>query len=355
LIALKRSAAARRMAGACLGLAAVGGCLDFHLAGEICEDGGRCSPYWNDAGADAGLDAGPPTCCTNASLCPIPRLIASGQNQPQAIVMNGWVYWVTLGGEVWSVLPDGGSLRLVGAGMGPSRSLAVSNNYVFWSADGGILRVNLDGGNQTMLVGDPGVGDIVVDSTMVYWDDFDSVRKIPQANADGGPFSAPIRCIQFTRGLQVDSQDIYWAYGMPPSGLIESAYTDGTNRTPLARNTDPMVTTIDPAFVYWATRPDDAGIYDILRTPKHPDASVQTAELLASGTGAVSAIVVDANAVYWLVPKAGLVMTVPLDGGPPSCLESGLPNPLRLAQDPGNLYWADDLAEEIFRLPKIGP
>jgi hypothetical protein len=353
-----------------IAVASLAGCLDFNVALSTCEDGGRCAAAFDggtdsgppdagatdsgqDGGGDAGLaDAGvPPDCCSDGNLClfqPFPN--ASGQAMPQGIAVDAeWIYWVTLDGTLWHAPTDGGpSLILKAAGVGPSYRVAVSPTAAFWVADAGVFRVNLDGGGFTLLASDPlGLSsDFISDSTNLYWTDDNNVWTLPQSG-DGGAtklFHGASGCC-----LQVDTQRVYWGAVAP---VIESGSLMGGPFGPLV-NEAVTATAIDSSFLYWATR-EDGGTHAIGRIGTAPDASSVEQEL-GSFTGSVSAMVVDANAVYWLArtPNQGWLLKKPLDGGPQVCLSSELISVDQLAQDAQHLYWTEDIANGHIRsIPK---
>lgn len=60
---------------------------------------------------------------------------------------------------------------------------------------------------------------------------------------------------------------------------------------------------------------------------------------LATDQGNPASIALDASNVYW--PAAGAVMTLPLDGGTPIAVVSGLNFPSRIAVDATNVYFVD--------------
>jgi hypothetical protein len=360
-------------------------CLDFQRAASECEDGGRCAlPPGDGGGIDAGApdggaadaasaDAGLPDggaadsgaadagdCCLRPQDCPhaATALSLTLVNQPQGVAVDSkWVYWVTLDGRLWHVAKTGGTPSLIaGAGTSPSYRLVVASQGIFWEADGGIFHVDFDGGQEALLYASatPGFAQqFTAGATSLYWSDDNNIRGMP-LSLDAGPLlrlSSHSGCC-----IEVSSSAVFWAPTLAPE--IDSASPDlVTFNGAFASNVSPTATAIDTAFLYWATRPD-AGTYSLQRQLLAPDASVPTVENLGSTAlgGTAASMAVDAHAVYWVAHSAsnGWVMTVPLDGGGVSCLQTGLSQPTQLTQDAQNLYWSDnEVNGMVFSLPKV--
>lgn len=72
------------------------------------------------------------------------------------------------------------------------------------------------------------------------------------------------------------------------------------------------------------------------------------------------ALAVDATTVYWAERNIGAftgrVLSIPLEGGPPTVLASGSMDPVGIAVDDANVYWTDtaDPDGQVMKLPKSG-
>jgi hypothetical protein len=106
--------------------------------------------------------------------------------------------------------------------------------YVYWSSDNGgsgVMRANLDGSHETVLVPSAFETDgVAVDGKHVYW----TVGNggIGRANLDGTnptEFFIPSADAPSVWGLAVDGRHVYWAAG---GGGVGRANLDGTNPTP---------------------------------------------------------------------------------------------------------------------------
>ena len=68
--------------------------------------------------------------------------------------------------------------------------------------------------------------------------------------------------------------------------------------------------------------------------------------MLAPGSGPLA---VDATAVYW---ASGSVMSVPLGGGTPVMLASGVLTPHDIAVDATCVYWTDNSSKTVSKVAK---
>jgi len=63
--------------------------------------------------------------------------------------------------------------------------------------------------------------------------------------------------------------------------------------------------------------------------------------ILASGLPSAAGIAVDATSLYWTIWSDGTVMKVALGGGAPTILATGQSSPGDIAVDATSVYWTD--------------
>ncbi len=172
--------------------------------------------------------------------------------------------------------------------------VAVDARWVYFTADNGLWKVPLAGGDPTLLVpfqtGVYGGGEeIALSATDVYWADDSSVRKAP---LDGGPVTV---VDQGTIGsgafeysaVTTDATDVYWE----GNGQIRSALLTGDG-APFTIALTPGGAThiaVDATDVYWTT---GSGVFKAPRTGG-PTSVVSGA--------AANAVALTCGRVYWTV------------------------------------------------------
>jgi len=394
----------RKGLSALLALGAVG-CLDFGKAESVCELGGRCAAALpadagNDGGpvdagaldagnadagngdagegdagtadagdagiADGGSDGGAGNCCQNPAACPsVIQVTGANSNDPSPVALtvdSQWVYWANkvTNGYIRKALHDGGSKSTIArADAGPPYEIATSPDTVYWvesSASGTSLwEVPLDGGGQNMLLGPPltplSTSLIADDGTNLYVLQGSSLKTL-----DGGLLSLNGGYSQDLHlQLTGPQEGAYWGtwQGSIDAGFIYGVTFANTSTTvPLATAVQPRGVTTDDTYAYWVI--PDAGNTVVQRI--RLDNTSPGPELLAVWPGNLppQTLVVDQNALYWLSTTAnvGQLVSLPLDGGPPSCVYGPITSPARLAQDAQSLYVSTGANGVILNIPK---
>jgi hypothetical protein len=209
----------------------------------------------------------------------------------------------------------GGSPDALATGEFPV-AISVDASFVYWTngANGTVMKLPLGGGTPTQIESaQPGPGALALDAANLHWRTSAGVMKSPLA---GGTAAALTNTIG--RGLAVDDQGIYWAsLGTPPD------YTDSTvMKLPLIGGT---------------ALPLAAGVI------QNPGGFAMDAVNIAWATNA------QINAE---------ILTMPVGGGPPTTLASGLDSPHWMGIDGANVYFTtyhlSGAPSELMELPLTG-
>jgi hypothetical protein len=187
-------------------------------------------------------------------------------------------------------------------------SLAVDDHYVYFTGGHGILRVPRAGGDVTTLVEIESPSVLAIDATDAY---FFGLRPAGPPDAQGkvqsavGLFSAPLA----GGDARLLVADAYGQYVVPDrAGGVYWAST-GSLQHLRAGESVPTSSKLDPA---------------------------PSLESLVLGSNALFA------AVYSYPPGSGSIERIPLDGGAPAILVSGLGHPTSVAVDETNLYFTEE-------------
>ena len=300
-------------------------------------------PDINDSGPDIS-DTGPDISDTGPDVAqPVP--LATGQNTPTAIAVDGtYVYWTTATTVMKVPLIGGTPVQIDSAG---GNGIAVSNAGVFGTSPGsGTIRMATltDNAQSIVASGQFQPYGIAVDATNVYWANTDgpasdtmgnticSVMKAPI----GGNAPAPLAVNQYSgntpQTVIVSDSTVYWFEGGNSPQICKVAisggavtcpfsaglaglaldathlYYDGTSfltQAPLIGGaTVPIVVgtavsiAVDGSNLYWT----DGGSVN-----KASLAQYSTKTVIANGTG-INGIAVDATSIYWTSASDGTVM-----------------------------------------------
>jgi hypothetical protein len=232
-----------------------------------------------------------------------------------------------------------------------SNSLTVDATSVYWRACSGLAgtinKVSIGGGDATILwAGEAGPCGVAVDSASVYWinDPGDEIMKVPIAGGD--PTTLASGDPYFTN-LAVDSTSVYWASWNGALDVIMNVPLDGGEATTLASGTPAMgfagasAIAVDGTNVYW-TNPFGGCGGNVMKVPIEGG----TPSELATGIGAGAGLVVDATTVYVTTgsdcPGDGSVMAIPI--APRAAA------PSRAAASSRGLRWALRAARLFYRV-----
>jgi hypothetical protein len=226
----------------------------------------------------------------------------------------------------------------------PAVGLAVDATSVYWVVPGGggnpnegsVNRIPLDGGTPTVLAANQGTeGSIAVDATSVYWAIQTGIVKQPLAG--GTPIA--IVMVEAPTILGLDSTSVYFTkYG----GGIMKAPIDGGAPVMLAAGVTPgggMLGAVDSTSVYYVDGNDVMKVSIAGGTPT----------TLAAAQPQIEGLALDSTNVYWTdfldvaadggpLFDAGTVKSVPIGGGTPTMVASGVTAPTAIAVDATSVY-----------------
>jgi hypothetical protein len=318
-------------------------------------------------------------CCggaCSAGVCQ-PLVLSQSYHVGRPAVDDTHVYWPEGNdsvGRIMKVPKRGGPTVALATGVVHPWAVAVSGGYVYWVTNrdtppsfGGVFKVSIDGGEVLPIVpsGEALAGDVLVDGSQVYWDDYGAylptqhapgqkdecvegalIRKAGLDGSNPTTLASPQSGVCSPLLMTMDSHHVYW-----PSRFgrtIQKARLDGGDVVTLAAASDPMAVAVDAFDVYWVNWEDGT----VQRVPISGGSPVTVASSGAErgpngGTGS-SAIAVDRAHVYWNREGSpwgagGALLVVPTsasDGRMGGILATS-PNPTGLVLDSTCVYWTD--------------
>jgi hypothetical protein len=208
-------------------------------------------------------------------------------------------------------------------------------------------------------------GAIAVDSTYVYWADNSGgnrgIRRMPL----GGGAVTTLATVNANslESIAVSSSAVFWTdIG---AGTVMSVPLAGGEVTALASSqNNPANIAVDETNVYWT----NLGTWKSDETTSYVDGAVMSVPLrggtptaLATGVSKPEAITVDAVNIYWgSVGAQNTVMQLPKGGGTAIALNVGPgsgttgPGLLGIVSDGTNVYWTDEYYGFVLKAPVGG-
>ncbi len=246
------------------------------------------------------------------------------------------------------------------------KGLAVNATHTYWTsggvatqqaAGGVVMRAALDGGAPEVFAsGQADPKHIALTSGYAYWTDGGSGPGVGDAGIMKAPLSggAPTRIVpgSFPIDLAVNDQHVFWTDA--DLHTVNRANLDGSDAVVLAQTGDrPMVLALSTTHLYWLSsgaRGGHTGAVMELPIDGGPSALALT---LAMNQAEPSSLAVDATSVYWVNAGDGLVLSVPLGGGPATVLRH-MSRPNAIAVDASSYYVGEVLPGLLVRYPKAG-
>jgi hypothetical protein len=296
--------------GPCTGSVVNGRCIETLATGQttpyaIATDG--VGVYWTNTGqfyADAGS-------VMRVSVCGgTPTPISAGVTSPGFITVDDRrVYW-TEDTSVMAWSKATGTISALASNQAAPAGIAVDGTSVYWSndvADGGILRVPLDGGAPTTIV--PHAGNplqLVVSPTHVYWYQIGGDRVFFAPLSGGAEQLFFYDSNYYIAAIAIDGVNLYYTEqsSLGPLGVLP---LDGGAPTSIANDNGTWGVVSDGTYVYYASPNSDAPTFDgaVVRVPL----AGGTPTTLATG-GYPEVIAIDATSVYWTSTRATSIMKV---------------------------------------------
>jgi hypothetical protein len=295
-------------------------------------------------GKNCGFDT-----CVDASC--VPLVLASGLPISGSIAVDPTgVYFLTTDG-VGSVPLDGGPTQTVASGVANLNYIALSPGYVYASVEpatgpGPILRFAQSGGaTVTLAAGRESPNQVAVYGDTLYWaeqGDGGQNGAILGVPLDGGPVEVVIAHQVGPEQLAVDSLNVYYSNWDNGGDTVVEAQRSTGGSSNLDTLPGPLAVAIDDTNVYFSNIGDGGAVYQVNKS------GGMVHQLMASPFA--EWVVSDGTHVYFTDRKKGEVVRVPVGGGTPVVLASGLPSTGQLVIFNGALFVAVQGTGSILRM-----
>lgn len=296
-------------------------------------------------------------------------MLADNEDHPSKIVSDGQCVYFVTGGTVASKnegtnnikrisLADGSVSVLVKGGESiPAATLAVDDQYVYWSDGGNIFRVPKAGGTSENIVSSaPQPDEILMDNDNFFWliwtGEGSPPAPIMSAPKNGGPARQLTPPQSPTSGIALDGDAIYWMTGdgirrIPKDGgVITDVYRHAFKQPSLGLQHD--------AENFYFCQMNESGHSALMKLHKKSGELTQ----LAPSINHTMEFVVSDGSVYYFdeVPKSGsfgpiALRRVTTGGGSPVEMDQGSAGWIKyLAVDAKQVYFTD--ISRVYALPK---
>jgi hypothetical protein len=256
---------------------------------------------------------------TTGDVAKVPRgggaaiTLASGQDRPESIAVQGSnVYW-TNSGDVLKVPASGGTIVTMASNQSYPGAIAVTADSIYWANsgaaldDGAVLRMPLAGGGiETLAQAQEIPGAIALSSSRVYWTNLDGLNLVSVSFGGGGPTilvsGGPHGDTTAYEAVATDDTRVYWAeniwtgtkttsVGQPRGTIMAMPLGGGTPVTLASRQSTPEGLAVYGPYVYWT---------DLVGLKRVGVAGGETETLaVAAGEETFVGVAVDAKNVYW--------------------------------------------------------
>jgi hypothetical protein len=276
--------------------------------------------------------------------------LASGQISPYVLAIDSTsVYWADWGtgsaqgdGAIDKVSIEGGAVTTLVPGQRMPGGIAVDSTSVYWSTVGasglGVYSVALGGGTPTLVATGFTNDPIAVGPSGVYGTNgSDAPVSAPLQGGGAATVLAPGPGNSNTYGIAVDSTSVYWTDFNDP-GVVSKVPRGGGQATTLATGHVAFGIAVDATSVYWVNG-GGASAGSLMKVAR----SGGTPVTLAMGFPGPIGLAIDAQNAYVTVGgqsnTGGWIVKVPLRGGNITTLVGGLNQPYGIAVDATSVYW----------------
>lgn len=286
--------------------------------------------------------------------------LAQGQDHAGGLFIDGDYVYFTTGG---SASAENAILRVKAVG-GPvekvakvtqivSGELIVDGDYVYFTSesDQAVLQVQKTGGTATVIAQVPGPTFLASDSTHIYFTTFSKQAEsgtLGRVAKTGGPAEVVLRGHPGMDQLVVDESAIYFRSNR---GLFKVAKAGGEPEQLIARtehqNLDRLVA--DATHLYFFYESKNAGKYEVARLPK-AGGTPQTIGPIGNSSGRLA---LSSTHIYYFREanlNEDLLVRVPKTGGPPETVDGAGYNTGQLQVAGGDVYFTDP--QTVYRVSK---
>jgi hypothetical protein len=296
----------------------------------------------------------------------MPEVLAPDLNLPMGVAVDDThVYWSETGTWEPNYLYNGKIVRMPKAG-GAMTTLANNGEFprqvhsdgtsVYWldngtsdfvepAHPGRVRKVAVGGGTPSVLTSSAagnGFHRMMASDTHLYFSaGFWEIRRVPKA---GGQDALVVGGGDDVNSFTLDATSVYWT-SKPLNetiGSIQKIGLAGGATTPIADVTEPGAVAVSSDTIFWIEEGEN-----LMSRPL----AGGTATPIASGSAIVE-LLVDGDFLYWADCGGGAVVAIPLGGGDPINVATGLGCAMGLAVDDTYVYWVDRGEQFTFPPPK---
>lgn len=283
--------------------------------------------------------------------------LAKELNRPWNLAVDGsFVYWVEndlSAGALRKILKNGGTVTTLASSLAEPSALAVDESFVYWlerksGSNGSLKKVAISGGLITTLA--TGLNNaqnhLAQDAFSLYFGDNlpgggGAIRKVSKG---GGQVITLVNTeiINLRTAVAVDSDKVYFT---DDQNNIKTVPVNGGSVSIIGSG-DPTAMVLNANDLYWVEYANG--------TVKKMNKNGGLITTLASGSKSPAGIATDGSSVYWIeFTNPGKVLKVSVNGGSSSII-SNEANTIGIAADNQSPYWAVSQSLNQGKIQKLG-